>query len=177
LAIFYLSLTVPHGNSCLDHVEPITSFRLLTRLLTISIRITTALPNHVVEGTLFAACSITNLIAINSAPASSNASSGVSSQPGDYHVIPVSQIQNFQFLSPATESNRVHGSELAFEGSSPSISKLDLDALKAREEVAIRKMKEFDATRGKGVTKEAQDIFDWFARTYVFELNFDTSGQ
>jgi protein LSM12 len=141
--------------------------KLLTRLLTISIRVTTALPNHVVEGTLFTACFITNLIAINTAPASSNASSGVSSQPGEYHIIPVSQIQSFQFLSPPTESNRGHGSELAFESFSPSIFKLDLDALKGREEAAIRKMKEFDATRGKGVTKEAQDIFDWFARTYV----------
>jgi hypothetical protein len=141
---------------------------MLTRLLAFSIRITTALPNHVVEGTLFTACSITNLIAINTAPASPNGSSGVSSQAGEYHIIPVSQIQSFQFLSPhPTESNRVHGPDLAFEGSSPSIFKLDLDALKAREEAAIRKMKEFDATRGKGVTKEAQDIFDWFARTYV----------
>lgn len=39
--------------------------------------------------------------------------------------------------------------------------------MKAREEAAIRKMKEKDATRGKGVTKEAQEVFDMIGRTYV----------
>jgi hypothetical protein len=125
------------------------------------IRVTTSLPNHSMEGTLFAADPITNLIAVNTA-APVSASSAIS-KPGNYHVIPVSQIQNFQIVSAAGdgEEERTNG----FDAALPSISRLDLDALRAREEAAIRKMKEFDATRGKGVTKEAQEIFDWFART------------
>lgn len=136
---------------------------LLTKALSHSIRITTAL-NFVVEGTLFTACPITNLVAVNSSPASTNPTSALAAQSGQYHVIPVSQIQNFQILTTPAEGDRVQGSE-GFEAALPSISRLDLDALKAREVAAIRKMKEFDATRGKDVTREAQDIFDWFART------------
>lgn len=57
------------------------------------------------------------------------------------------------------------GSGSGFDGALPSISKLDLDALKAREEVAVRKLKEREATRNKGATKEGQEIFDHFTRT------------
>lgn len=38
-------------------------------------------------------------------------------------------------------------------------------ALKAREASAIAKLQEAEAKRGKGVTKEAQEIFDAFSRT------------
>jgi hypothetical protein len=120
--------------------------------------VTTSLSNHTVEGTLFTADPILNLIAVNTAPVSS---SSATSQPGNYHIIPVSQIQNFQLLSTGAEEERAPG----FDAAVPSISRVDLDALRAREEAAIRKMRDFDATRGKGVTKEAQEIFDWFART------------
>ena len=60
---------------------------------------------------------------------------------------------------------RVPESGPGFDGALPSISKVDLDALKAREEQTIREMKKKDAQKGKGVTKEAQEIFDTIART------------
>lgn len=37
--------------------------------------------------------------------------------------------------------------------------------MKARETSAIAKLQEAEARRGKGVTREAQDIFDAFSRT------------
>jgi hypothetical protein len=47
---------------------------------------------------------------------------------------------------------------------------VDLDALKAREEQTIRDMKKKDAQKGKGVSKEAQEIFDFIARTLVCSI-------
>lgn len=47
----------------------------------------------------------------------------------------------------------------------PSISKIDLAAVQAREEQTIRDIKKKDAQKGKGVSKEAQELFDFLART------------
>jgi len=40
-------------------------------------------------------------------------------------------------------------------------------ALMAREEQTIREMKKQDQQKGKGVSREAQEIFDAVSRTYV----------
>lgn len=50
----------------------------------------------------------------------------------------------------------------------PSIAKVDMAALMAREEQTIREMKKKDEQKGKGVSSEAQEIFDAVSRTYVF---------
>lgn len=115
---------------------------------------------HTLEGTLFTADPISHVIAINTAPLPSNTSSSYSTQPGNYHIVPISHIQTFSITAPATE---VDGT--GFEGALPSISKLDLNALNAREVEAIRKLKEREATRNRGATKEGQEIFDNFRRT------------
>jgi hypothetical protein len=109
----------------------------------------------VLEGTLFTTCSVTNAIAINTAPAP------LSTQPGNYHIIPFAHILTFELLGPA---DRVPDSRPGFDGALPTISKVDLAQIRAREEQTIREMKKKDAQRGKGVTKEAQDIFDAVSR-------------
>ncbi|KAB8345847.1 hypothetical protein FH972_022902 [Carpinus fangiana] len=106
--------------------------------------------NTTLEGTLFTACPITNLVAINTAAVPS---------PGDFHVIPIAHIQTFRVLALADGAS--------FETAAPPIARLDTRALEAREQAAIRKIREHDATRGKGVSKEAQDIFDALSRTYA----------
>ncbi|OKL61109.1 hypothetical protein UA08_03468 [Talaromyces atroroseus] len=118
------------------------------------IRVTTAAPNtSTIEGTLFTACPITNLVAINtSSQVSPNPTS--SNQPGDYHIIPVSRIQSFQVISSAPSN-----------ADGLPLQALDTRALKAREANAVAKLQEAESKRGKGVTKEAQDIFDAFSRT------------
>ena len=124
-------------------------------------RLSTAAPHSVtLEGTLFTACPITNLVAINTIPAPPNPSSVIANQPGDYHVILVSRIQSFQVLALSPDQ-----ASAGFEGASPSIGRIDTRALEAREQATIRKMKERDATRGRGVGREAQDIFDALSRT------------
>ncbi|KAF1973375.1 hypothetical protein BU23DRAFT_464965 [Bimuria novae-zelandiae CBS 107.79] len=126
------------------------------------IKITCAPHNNVLEGTLFTTCNITNAIAINTAPAPPNPSAPLSSQPGDFHIIPFAHILNFELVGGA---ERAPESGPGFDGALPSISKVDLAAIKAREEQTIRKMKERDAQKGKGVSKEAQEVFDAVSRT------------
>ena len=117
------------------------------------VKLVTAAPNSItLEGTIFTACRTTNILAICTTSATSGSSS-----PSDYHLIPVSRIQSIDVLSLPTTTNP--------EEAQQSISRVDLKALKARETAAIRKIKERDATKGKGVTREAQDIFDALART------------
>lgn len=114
------------------------------------------------EGTLFTTCNITNAIAINTAPAPPNPSAPLASQPGDYHIIPFAHILNFELLGMG---ERVAGSGPGFDGALPSISRVDMDAIKAREEQTIREMKKKDAQKGKGVSKEGQEVFDAISRT------------
>ena len=137
-----------------------------------SIKITCAPNNNVLEGTLFTTCNVTNAIAINTAPAPPNPTAPLSSQPGDYHIIPFAHIISFELIGPG---ERAPESGPGFDGALPSISKVDLDALKAREEQTIREMKKKDAQKGKGVTKEAQEIFDTIARTLVYRTHANSS--
>lgn len=121
-------------------------------------RITTIGPNATtVEGTLFTACPITNLVAINTSSSSPNTSTN---QSGDYRIIPVSRIQSFQLLSLGPSN-----SETPFTDAVPPLQSLDIRALRQREENAVAKAQEKEARRGKGVTREAQDLFDAFSRT------------
>ncbi|KAL5357489.1 anticodon-binding domain-containing protein [Aspergillus floccosus] len=118
------------------------------------VRITTA-QQSTIEGTLFTADPITNLVAINTAdPKQAQA---------DYHIFPVSRIQSFQLLSLAPPSTAADGP--SFSDAVPSVHALDIRALKNRETTAIGKLHENEARRGKGVTREAQDIFDAISRT------------
>jgi hypothetical protein len=134
------------------------------RLIEHSIKITCAPNNNVLEGTLFTACNTTHAIAINTAPAPPNPSASLSSQPGDYHIIPFAHIISFEIIGLG---ERAPESTAGFDGAIPSIAKVDMAALMAREEQTIREMKKKDAQKGKGVSKEAQELFDAFSRTYV----------
>lgn len=131
-------------------------------VLSHSVRITTATPaSSTFEGMLFTACPITNLVAINTNPAPPSADPK-QSQSGDYHVIPVSRIQSFQLLTLPSSSSSEPPS---FTDAQPSIQPLDARALKTREAKAIGEAMDREARRGKGVTREAQEIFDAISRT------------
>lgn len=123
-----------------------------------SVRITTAQPAVTIEGTLFTACPITNLVAINTSSADAK-----KTQTGDYHIVPASRIQSFQLLSLAPSSNSTDCP--SFTDALPPVHALDTRALKAREAAAVSKAYEGEARRGKGVTREAQGLFDAFSRT------------
>lgn len=80
------------------------------------------------------------------------------SQPGDYRIIPVSRIESFQVISA------VENGDASFATAQPPIGLVDIARLRQREQAKINKLKEEDSNRGKGVTKEAQAIFDSFRR-------------
>ena len=48
----------------------------------------------------------------------------------------------------------------------PPIGPVDVKRLEERERASINKLKEDDRNRGRGVSKEAQAIFDSFKRMY-----------
>ena len=140
---------------------------MLTSVRHASVRITSALESlNVLEGTIFSVDPITNVIAINTATPSPNPNSNTTNLPGNYHVLCFSSIQSYELLSLPTEADRAEGYGPGFDGALPSIEKLDMAALRAREEEAIRKLKEQDRRRGKGVTKEAQALFDDLIKVY-----------
>lgn len=134
-----------------------------------SIRVTTTL-NTTFEGTLFTADPLTNLIAINTAPIPPTPSSASTSpQPGDYQVIPISKLQSFQLLALAPEviSATQDGGVISFENAVPEIKPVDWAAIQRRERAAIERVLKKERARGRGVSKEAQSIYDALSRTYV----------
>ncbi|KAF2835174.1 hypothetical protein M501DRAFT_1020167 [Patellaria atrata CBS 101060] len=132
----------------------------LSRAVGARIKVTFSLANTTLEGTLFAACPTTNLIAINTTPAPPNPSSTLSAQPGDYHIIPVTHIRSFELISLSQESDGGSG----FEHAIPAITKVDLDFVRAREAAAVKKLKEKEAMRARGVSKEAQELFEFLLK-------------
>lgn len=47
----------------------------------------------------------------------------------------------------------------------PTLTKADHDTLNSREVQAIKEAKKWESTRGKGVSREAQEIHDHIMRT------------
>ena len=132
------------------------------------------------EGTVFAADPVLNAIAINTAPAPPNPSTSLATQPGNYHVVSIPNIQKFEILPGSGgggQDGTMDGSSAAagFESVTPTIATLDLGALRAREESAVRKLLEKEEHRNKEVSLEVQELYDAFNRTYVLLPAFQTT--
>jgi protein LSM12 len=127
-----------------------------------SIKLTTAAPeNKTYDGILYTADPITSLVVINVRTPTINPSTDIASQPGDYRIIPISRIQSFQIVS-LTSGNNVSESDIAT--ARPSVAELDVKRLEKRVADRVQALKEQEQNKGKGVTKEAQAIFDAFRR-------------
>lgn len=96
---------------------------------------------------MFAVSPILNLLTLTS-------SLNPAAEASTYHILPLSAIQNFSVIS--LPSPPAQPREL------PS---LDHSALQSRLDATISRLKAEDARKGKGVTREAQDIFDRISRT------------
>jgi protein LSM12 len=134
------------------------------------IHITTVLQGHTVEGTIFAVCPFNGMVAIDSTPAPPNPSTNISNEPSDYHLIPIANIQSFKLLSLAPSPTGTEGAGSNESAGIPSITKLDMQALKGREEAEIQRLKQRDEMKARGVSKEAQEIMDHFGRLYDTEI-------
>ena len=76
----------------------------------------------------------------------------------------MSRIQSFQVQAlPSTDDDGAN----SFTAAQPAIGPVDVKRLEERERAKINKLKEAEQNRGKGVTKEAQAIYDSFKRMYV----------
>lgn len=127
------------------------------------VKITTASPHsQTLHGTLFTACPMLNVVAINTAPAPPNPSSTLSNQPGNYHIIPVKHISSFEVVSLDPNA-----AKQSFSSAQPPIATVDLKKLREREEAKIRELREQERKKGKGVTREAQQIYNALDRMCV----------
>ncbi|KAK3076405.1 hypothetical protein LTS18_013126, partial [Coniosporium uncinatum] len=72
---------------------------------------------------------------------------------GNFRIVTISAISNFEVLALPSEADPL-----------PGAGKVDHDALQRREDELVRRLKEEEANRGKGVTKEAQEVFDAMKR-------------
>lgn len=128
---------------------PVDTVEALGKAIGARIKLTTTAPNpQTYEGTLFTACPVLNLVAINTRPTAA-------SDSGDYHIIPVSRVQNFQITS------------LASQQQPSALPPVDTKRLKDRETARIAQLKDQAADRGKGVSKEAQAIYDALKRVNI----------
>jgi len=103
-----------------------------------------------------------NVVAINTAPAPPNPSSTLSNQPGDYHIIPIKHISTFEILSLDPNS-----AKQTISAVQPPVAAVDIKKLREREEAKIRQLRDQEANKGKGVTREAQQIYDALKRMCV----------
>ncbi|KAL8698624.1 MAG: hypothetical protein Q9201_006467 [Fulgogasparrea decipioides] len=118
------------------------------------IRLQTTLPSQsTLEGTLFTACPITNLVAI--------ATTTSSSTPPTHHILPVSAIQSFTLISAHPALNGFASPP----STTPALSTVPTAALLARADTAVARLKEAASRKNRSVGKEAQDLFDGIGRT------------
>ncbi|KAF2772634.1 hypothetical protein EJ03DRAFT_380652 [Teratosphaeria nubilosa] len=121
-----------------------------------SIKITTAAPHiQTYEGTLYAADPITNIVAINTSGSTDPV------KPANFHLLPFSRIKDFTVVSVA---RNVESGEVGFASALPPIGKVDVEQVRKREEDAIKKLKEAEKHKGKGVSSDGQEIYDSFRR-------------
>jgi len=124
------------------------------------IQIKTSLPDHTIEGQIVSVCPITSLIAIKEAdkkPAPPNPNTPATP---NFRIMSVANIASYTLLSGPEAVE-------ALTAVTPS----DRDAMRKREADAIKKEKKKEADRGKGVSKEAQELYDFVVRTLPTRWN------
>ena len=97
---------------------------------------------------------------LNIHAAATKTAAELASQPGDYRVMPISRLQSFQIISLASGSANL-------TTALPKLSEVDMKRLENRCEDRVAALKEEERSRGKGVTREGQAIFDALKRMYV----------
>jgi hypothetical protein len=78
----------------------------------------------------------------------------------NFRIISVANVVSYQLLSEPESVETL-----------PPVTQADRDMMRKREADAIKKEKKKEADKGKGVTKEAQELYDFIGRTYVIPFS------
>ncbi|KAI5363756.1 putative Anticodon-binding domain, protein Lsm12 [Septoria linicola] len=108
------------------------------------------------EGTLYTVDPALRLIALNTTPRSSS-STNPSSVPGDYRIIPIAAIRDFQILSLGDSSYL----------SQTAPTRIDTPTLENRLEKRVGELKAEKQHKGENVTEEAQRLYDALRKLLV----------
>ncbi|KAL8965033.1 MAG: hypothetical protein Q9183_004069 [Haloplaca sp. 2 TL-2023] len=147
------------GPSTMVSLENALAGVIGARLFT-SVRLQTTIPSQqVVEGVLFTACPITNLVAVAvpSHPPS----------PPTHRILPISSIQSFAIVSAPPAANGFASPP----ATTPALATIPTAAFLARADAAVARLKEAANRKNKAVGKEAQDLFDGLSR--LFPVQWD----
>lgn len=141
------------------------------------VKVTNILDNTI-TGKVYSFCQITNTITLAEEPQQQEGNtksskqqkqqqSATSNSPLDYRVIKTSFIKDVVVLDkPKALSNKGgNNSQKAFSNLEPSIGPVSMEAATKREQAAVKKAKELRFTRGVGVTREGQMVFDAIYKT------------
>ncbi|KAG9788062.1 hypothetical protein ABEF93_000351 [Exophiala dermatitidis] len=126
------------------------------------VRVTTVAPNQTsVEGTVYTADPLTNLLVLNisAVPPTGISSATLAAPAGAYRIIPISQISSFQLLSLPQQQ--------AEAPTNPALNKIDINAVQSRLARNIAAQQAAQARIGpKGTTPTDQALFDALSRTH-----------
>lgn len=113
-----------------------------------------------VEGIVYTADPVTNLLVLNTSATSSTSitSSSLAAPPGTYRIIPIASITSFQLLSLPPQTSEV--------ASNPALNTVDINAVQARLHKNIAAQQAAQARIGpKGTTPTDQALFEALSRT------------
>ena len=122
------------------------------------VKLTTGPASLELLGTCFCADPILNVIILQTMDQGDSNNTG-SNHASSYHIVPVSKIESLQILS-LPERPRAETKPTAFDTALPPIARVDIREVMRRGDNALQKTRKRDAEKGKGVTREAQEIFD-----------------
>jgi hypothetical protein len=105
---------------------------------------------------------VLHIVAIDTRPPPPNPASNAASKPCDYHIIPFTRIATCQILSLQQSGDGSIASAL------PPIGPVDTKQLQKREAQRIQQLKDEENDRGKGVSREAQAIYDALKKMYDY---------
>lgn len=121
------------------------------------------------EGTVFAYDPLTHTVALCHTPANAAvANNGTTpAQLADYRILKISFIKDVSVLSGPAKNSSGSGGQVTggpFANVEPKIGLVTINNVLDREKTTVKQEAERSVTRGVGVTKEAQEIFDGLSR-------------
>ncbi|EXJ64665.1 hypothetical protein A1O7_01003 [Cladophialophora yegresii CBS 114405] len=155
-------VALPKGEPSQPAASSVSQDVSLQQAIGSRVRVTTAAPiQTTVEGTVYTADPLTNLLVLNTnaAVGTSLTSASLLAPAGIYRIIPISQISSFQLLSLPQSSSE--------PAPSPAFNAIDTNAVQARLAKNIAVQQAAQARVGpKGTSPVDQALFDSLSRTH-----------